>query len=310
MSGVLTAGPYEVGMHDSNTCPYGFVKMSSSPQCEAAAAHYSKTFNRVDSWSHLPAGCFWFHNEQFYFNTHVGSSTSLARPLCINSFRSGEWQGAANAYASAGLCSDGEARWEYFAVGASGSQASDQYSKCTPFPDVSGFEATGTTGSTCAPIGVISLVSGGWTGLQPRSAGDTGSFVKVCTVAITSQFGGTFTDTQSSQRDAHHSTCCGTTLSSETDCRYQATPICKVAKRIDCTKCPHADCEDASSGMKCSVTKRIELVKVCFEKTGWVCDAEAPATRQCYTVGNIPTDLAGTEIDGFQDWCSPASATT
>lgn len=47
-----------------------------------AAMHYGKTFNREDSWSDYPTSCFWNHNEQFYFNTHSGKSSSVAKPLC------------------------------------------------------------------------------------------------------------------------------------------------------------------------------------------------------------------------------------
>jgi len=74
--------PGQAGTLDSNTCPAGSVKMASAAQCEAAAVHYGKTFNREDSWSDYPAGCFWNHNEQFYFNTHSGASSSSAKPLC------------------------------------------------------------------------------------------------------------------------------------------------------------------------------------------------------------------------------------
>ena len=71
-----------IGVHNSNTCPDGSEKMQTSAACSTAATNYGKTFNRQDSWTNYPGGCFWNHNEQFYFNTHTGAGTSLAKPLC------------------------------------------------------------------------------------------------------------------------------------------------------------------------------------------------------------------------------------
>jgi len=245
----------------------------------------------------------------------------------VSPFLSGKWLGDIPAYEylnGATRCGANQVLTTYQPLGASGNRPDKTAQcwnrlpaciKCREFPSTTQFEANLKVGSECQQSR-ISYINGQWSALAPVWPGDVSAITKWCTIANTAQFLGTFSSSIVTRNEGYHSTCCGTDMGANNDnqCRFEATPICTFAKVTTCTKCPHTDCGDQASGQVCSVRKRAELKKVCFEKTtttgkswpvskAWACNKGLPSSRQCYTLDNIPSEYAGTS-PADNDWCN------
>jgi hypothetical protein len=78
------AGAYVSGAAGSNACPAGSVRIEAEDACRTAAAAAGKTFDRVETNSIWPRGCYYrtIANDG-WFNTHaVGAGRSDSQLLC------------------------------------------------------------------------------------------------------------------------------------------------------------------------------------------------------------------------------------
>ena len=71
---------------NTNSCPAGSVPITTGAECAAAAQIEGIPYDRQDTWSNQPKGCYCIPspNNLCYFNLHsTGGTYAQSKPLCI-----------------------------------------------------------------------------------------------------------------------------------------------------------------------------------------------------------------------------------
>jgi hypothetical protein len=86
--GFLFSG-FTLGVDGGNSCEPGDQKLTTSEECERAAAHLPDNLEWKGSQSdnNMPGGCYKYHKggrrrRQAYFNNRPGSNENNRRPIC------------------------------------------------------------------------------------------------------------------------------------------------------------------------------------------------------------------------------------
>jgi len=80
----VTSQVYILSPDDVAGCTGNSTMLTTKEECEAASDLYDQNWNREASFGHLPKGCFWHTNNEFYYNTHdTGALQSGARVVCL-----------------------------------------------------------------------------------------------------------------------------------------------------------------------------------------------------------------------------------